>query len=247
MKKLFFITAALLAAFMTTGCASTGRVHDKSYLRAAAVSGEMGGTLTLSFFSGDGALTVSGEDMEGARRAAELKMGTPVFTGYTELVIVDGSPCMDVLEHLLSDWKVSPSCMIVYSQNGAELLEECAPEQLLGMVKQAIKQDKAPECDIITILGVLCGDGRPAEIAELSSGGVEGKYIISPLRRKDSSAVSAGIGAATAAPKAPARLCTALLCSAGLGDTAAVISGFAGEASCRIAGGYSRPQFLPMK
>lgn len=125
-------------------------------------------------------MTVSGEDMDDAKRNAELEKGTPVFTGYTELVIVDGSPCRDVLEHLLSDWKVSPSCMIVYSQNGPELLEDHSPEQLLGMVKQAIKQGKAPECDVITVLGILCGDGSPAEIAELNSGGAEGRYTIFP-------------------------------------------------------------------
>lgn len=180
MKRLFLIFALLSAALMMTGCASTGRVHDKSYLRAVAFSGENGETLTLSFFSEDEAMTVSGADMEEARKNAELEKGEPVFTGYTELVIVDGSPCRDVLEHLLSDWKVSPSCMIVYSDNGAELLEEYDPEKLLGMVRQAVKQGKAPECDLITVLGILCGDGRPAEIAELRSGGAEGKYYIFP-------------------------------------------------------------------
>lgn len=181
MKRLFFIATAVLVVFTSTSCASTGRVHDKSYLRAVAVSGENGGDLTLSFFSEDEALTVSGKNMDDAKRNAELRKGTPVFTGYTELVIVDGSPCMDVLEHLLNEWKVSPSCIIVHSQNGTELLEECDSEQLLGMVKQAVKQGKAPECDVITVLGRLCGDGEPAEIAELSSGGAEGKYFIFPL------------------------------------------------------------------
>ena len=80
----------MLTAAVMTGCASSGLVHDKEYLRAVSVRGIAEKEMTFSFFS-DETMTVSasGKDIEEALEKAELKAGKPVFTGYTELVIVE--------------------------------------------------------------------------------------------------------------------------------------------------------------
>lgn len=175
MKKPILLLPALLFVFLT-GCAS-GKIHEKSYLRAAAVSGENGQDLVLAFFDDDTAAEASGGDMRDALKAAAFKTGKPVFTGYTELIITDGSESRERLVHILNDWKVSPSCLVVYCGNGGELLKERDTEKLIGAAKQAVEQGDAPDCDIITVLGKLC-IGHTAEIAELYPDGTAGSHII---------------------------------------------------------------------
>lgn len=173
-KMLKWIPAVMLTAAVMTGCASSGLVHDKEYLRAVSVRGIAEKEMTFSFFS-DETMTVSasGKDIEEALEKAELKAGKPVFTGYTELVIVGECEYEAVLGELLNNWKVSPSCRVVYSRNGEKLLRENQAEQLSGRIKQAVKQGEAPESDIITVLGELLSSEGSAVIPEMSSSGEE--------------------------------------------------------------------------
>ena len=57
-----------------------------------------------------------------------------------------------VMESLLKDWKVSPNCMTV---SGKGDFSDADPEKLEGEIRLAIKQEKVPECDIITVLSQL--------------------------------------------------------------------------------------------
>ena len=67
--------------------------------------------------------------------------------------------------------------MVVYSENGGELLEKFGAEQLAGISEQAVKQGIAPECDVITVLGELCENGS-ATVAELYADGIASSHII---------------------------------------------------------------------
>ena len=176
MKKALISAVLAFAAAFTTGCAA-GRIHEKSYLRAAAISNINETEAVFSLFSEEKAVSGSGADIDLARADAELKNGKEVFTGYTELIIVDGRDCRELLGHLLNEWKISPSCMVVYSENGGELLEKFGAEQLAGISEQAVKQGIAPECDVITVLGELCENGT-ATVAELSADGTASSHII---------------------------------------------------------------------
>lgn len=174
------ILTASLAVFTLTGCASTGLVHDKNYLRAVSISGEKEKNLTFTFFTDDGdPISASGKDIDSAQKSAEIKGGKPIFTGYTELVILGECSYRETLDYLLNDWKVSPSCIVAYSENGDELLEKADAERLFGSIKQAVEQGKIPECDIITVLGELLSGSESAEIAEITANGTVGKYTIS--------------------------------------------------------------------
>ena len=99
MNRKFFVSAAFMALLSVTGCAS-GRIHEKSYLRAVSVSGNQ---LVFSLFNIDGVIVGAGDDMHSARRSAELIGGKPIFTGYTELVIVDGEDSLGVLGNMLRE------------------------------------------------------------------------------------------------------------------------------------------------
>lgn len=174
MNRLIFASAAALALMSSAGCAS-GRIHERSYLRAAAVS--RSGQLTFSFFDEDNTVIGIGDDIDSAKSSAELVGGKPVFTGYTELVIVDGEGSLELLDHMLDSWRLSPSCTVVYSSSGEELLRDNDAERLIGITEQAVKQGIAPQCDIITVLGELCRSGQ-AEVAELNTDGSAGRRII---------------------------------------------------------------------
>lgn len=169
LRRIILVT--FLPLFMLTGCASSGRVHDKDYLRAVAISGDSQKKLTLTFFSEDkDSVSVSGEDIYSAIEAAELVTGKTVFTGYTELVILGDCDCTEVLSYLLNEWKVSPSCLVAHSSNGASLLRDGDAEQLEGAVREAAEQGKVRNSDIITVLGKLLDDSE-AELPELHTSG----------------------------------------------------------------------------
>lgn len=175
------ITALVLAAVVCTsglsGCAASKRVHDKSYLRAAAVGGTDKKTLTLTFYDEDSAVIGIGDDIDSAKHDAELQIGKEIFTGHTELVITDDNDVAERLQYFLNDWKVSPTCVVAVGQYGSELLQNTDAEILLGSVKQAKEQKIAPDCDIITVLGKLLRS-EPAQTAELSEYGFAGTRVI---------------------------------------------------------------------
>ncbi len=166
MKRI--ITAALLAAVSLTSCRE-GTVHDKAYLRAAAIDG---GRMTLSFFPDTEPVEVSADTPAGALSAAELCLGREIFTGFTELVILGDCPPADTLSELFTQWELPPSC-IAAAGRGSILLE-VPPEQLSGSVRQAQAQGMLPECDIVTVLSALLSDKKTAQAPELDTGGVSG-------------------------------------------------------------------------
>ena len=115
MKTLRFILL-LLAALTLTGCSSKARLNDTSYLRAAAIDGINEKKLSFAFFTdNDSVASSKGTDIDSAKKAAELSGGKVIFTGYTELVILGDCDYRKILESLLNDWKVPPSCLVVRS------------------------------------------------------------------------------------------------------------------------------------
>ena len=144
------IALSLLAMGLFTGCASTGQVSDKSYVRCVGTDGK---SVTLSFFSDERIITAEGEDISSALAAAEIKAGRPVVTGFTELIILGNCNRKAVLEDMLKEWKVSPSCMVMYSGDPEFTIKNTDPSLLEGRLKEAVRQGKAPRCDIVTVLG----------------------------------------------------------------------------------------------
>jgi len=167
MKRI--IPAAILAAAALTGCREAGTVHDKAYLRAAAVDG---GKVTMSFFSDISPVEVSAGSPAEAVSAAELRLGRRIFTGFTELVILGDCEPADTLSALFTEWKLPPSC-IAASGRGSILLGS-PPELLEGSVRQGQEQGIIPECDIVTVLSGLLSEKKTARAPELGSGGVSG-------------------------------------------------------------------------
>lgn len=176
MKKMIKIgILSLVTAIALSSCVSAVQVHDKNYLRAVSVDGENEKQLTFTFFTEENSvITASGDDITSAQRLAELKSGKEIFTGYTELIILGDCSGRETLEFMLNEWKVSPSCLIVYGENGKKILEEKSAETLANSVKRAMEQDKAPECDIVTVLGELLDEDGTADVPVITSDGAAG-------------------------------------------------------------------------
>lgn len=175
-KKIMLLGMMILLTF--TGCESNGRVHDKNYLRAVSVSGEEEKSVTFTFFNNDGKyITTYGKDITEAKELAELRTGKKIFTGYTEMIVLDGQNSIDTLEFMLHKWKVSPSCIIAYSENDDNIFESSV-EKLTGSVDNAVRQGKAPECDIITVMSGLLGEKHSAPVAGISTDGIISVYTI---------------------------------------------------------------------
>ena len=167
MKSIVRLLIVLASAVTMTGCGSSHRLHDTSYLRAVTIDGRNEKTLSFAFFTSNDSVIVSdGDDIESAKRSAEISGGKLIFTGYTELVILGDCDIRETLGILLNEWKVPPSCRIVLGGNTPKLTEKDNPEKLLGSVERAIEQGKAPECDIITVLEQLLEDGS-AELPDI--------------------------------------------------------------------------------
>lgn len=149
-------------------CNAAGRVHDKAYLRAAALDGE--GRLTMTFFSDDETMTVYGDDIPSALGNAEIKLGKKIFTGYTELVILGNGNSCEVLKYLLRDWCVPPSCLTVCGGDGESILKNNDSRALADGVRLAAKRNAAPQSDIITVLENILAD-ECSETAALSADG----------------------------------------------------------------------------
>lgn len=77
------------------------------------------------------------------------------------MIVLDGQNSIDILEFMLHKWKVSPSCIIAYSENDDNIFESNI-EKLTGSVDNAVRQGKAPECDIITVMSGLLGEKHSA-------------------------------------------------------------------------------------
>lgn len=168
MVKRFLLLS--LGIITLTGCSSHGNVNAKAYLRATALDGNK---LTLAFYSEEQeAITVTADNPAEAKKIAELSIGKEIFTGHTELIMLKDCDNLEVLDFMLHEWKLSPSCMIAQPEyNGRIVLAQANPENLTGSIKIAQKQELAPKCDIITVLGELLDDGETAEVAELSEKG----------------------------------------------------------------------------
>lgn len=159
----------LIAALTLTGCSSKARLNDTSYLRAAAIDGINEKKLSFAFFTdNDSVASSKGTDIDSAKKAAELSGGKVIFTGYTELVILGDCDYRKILESLLNDWKVPPSCLVVRSDSDIESFEDIDLKRLIGSIKRATEQGIAPQCDIVTVLEKLLDDSENTEIPRIS-------------------------------------------------------------------------------
>ncbi len=171
--KLTKISLAVLALLLT-GCSPAEQVYEKNYVRAASVDKN---SAVLTFYDEEGKIfRAYGDDLDEIRENAELGLGRTLFTGHTELLILNECDYENVLKFMLDEWRVSPSCLIAVGDS--ELLEQLDTENLADSIECAVEQGIVPECDIVTVLGELLGKEGTAEVAALGEKGVSGTFTL---------------------------------------------------------------------
>lgn len=180
MKKIMVLLTTVVLSFALTGCASYDEVYDKNYLRAISFEENTNKKVVFSFYDNNAELlSESGSSFDEIRSNAELECGKTIFTGHTELIILGECDYAETLTFLLKVWKVSPSCLVAYGgKQASELLNSDNSEELADSVRKAVEQGISPKCDIITVLSGLLGNGKSAEIAEITENGIKDSHII---------------------------------------------------------------------
>lgn len=164
MKKVIF---GILSMFLLTGCSTGADVNERAYVRAVAVDS---GKVTFSFYLDDKVVSVGADSLESAVSAAELTVGKELFTGHTELVILSDCDKKGVIEYMLRQCKVSPSCRIAEAESGGEVLENRKAEEIADILAKAEEKGVTEKCGIVTVLGQFLGTGT-AELPFLNGEG----------------------------------------------------------------------------
>lgn len=168
------IIAAVSAIFLT-GC-SSGNISSRKYIRAVSV--EKGKT-SIAFYGEEADKFTSSDSPDSVCMAAEIGLGKSIFTGHTELIVLGDCDYRENLEYLLTEWKVSPSCIVAYGRDNASyILRESDPEQLAESIRYAAEQGKVPESGIVDVLSGLMSEERSAEIPIIDEYGFAGKFKI---------------------------------------------------------------------
>lgn len=161
MKK---VLLAFFCMITLTGCGSRINLNEMAYLRGIAIDGR---EITFSFYRDDETISISSDSVDSAKSTAELAMGKEIFTGHTELLILNDCDKKEILEFMLTEWKVPPSCRIAQGDDCGEVLKKRDAEVIVGVIKRAEEKGIAEKSDIVATLGNLLND-IPQKIPELN-------------------------------------------------------------------------------
>ena len=146
MKKLTALSFIMMILF--TGCNSAGQVYTRNYLRSISFDSE---NIIMTFFYDD--MIKFSSDMKNAKQSAEEITGREIFTGHTELVVLNNCDEISILAFLLNEWKVSPDCTVIF--DSGDILEKKDTDDITGTVKILEKENKTDKSDIVSTLSRL--------------------------------------------------------------------------------------------
>lgn len=182
MKIMKILSAVIvsMALIICTGCNDAGHVHSKYYVRAIALSGTEDKSVVFDFYNEKAEPYYQrGDSFENIKKDSETELGKEIFTGHTELILLSDCDYASQLEYLLTEWKVSPSCVVVYADGGLRrITEELDAERLASSVRKAEENGDIPKCDIVTVLSGLLSGNSTAVIAKADKNGLSGSIEI---------------------------------------------------------------------
>lgn len=179
MKRLTAVIVSF-ALMICTGCRDAGHVHSKYYVRAIALSGTAEKTIAFDFYNEKAEPHYQrGKSFETIKKDSETELGKELFTGHTELILLSDCDYASELEFLLTEWKVSPSCVVIYADGGLRsITEELDAERLAASARKAEENGEIPQCDIVTVLSELLSGNSTVVIAKADENGLSGTIEI---------------------------------------------------------------------
>lgn len=153
MKKV--ISFCLSISFLLfTGCQNKKlEVRDRAYVQSALFSEKNNITITLYPFEDENKCSSgSGYTIADAVENASIFWGKDVFMGHIELLCFDKFDFTDKLESCLDDYRISPSCKLLFILSDKSITEDTDMTLLTDRLIMEEKNGSIPETDLFHIL-----------------------------------------------------------------------------------------------
>ncbi len=171
MKKLVSIYLCI-NILLLTGCRNTVEVRERAFVQNASFSGNSNISLTLYPFENEKELSKgSGLTIAEAVENAAVFSGKEIFMGHLELLCFDEPDFTDKLESFLTDYRISPSCKVIYL-SGYSLPEDCDTTLLTDRLIMEEEKGHIPETDLFHILSEKNGKDSAALVPAITEKGL---------------------------------------------------------------------------
>lgn len=162
LEKAVNILLIICCIFILTGCSSEKEVRERAFVQAAAVSENRDNTVSVAVkvFEDDKTYNGKGKDFFEAVENAELEQDKHFFTGHMEFIISSSENSMSLLEEILKENKISPSCTVMYNADACKFIENTDCDELYGIIKIRSEKGNAYNKSILTALKELTDNGK---------------------------------------------------------------------------------------
>lgn len=150
--KIMIIISAVLTVLMLSGCSSGTPVRERAFVQSAGIEyGKNGYRAALSLFDDDAVYTGSGKTFEEAVNNAEITAGKDFYTGHMQIIAVDLSDGMPILEDLVNE-DISVGCLVTDRKDPLGYIMENDMEKVMEATKAMARNHKYAYRNIRDIL-----------------------------------------------------------------------------------------------
>ncbi len=151
MKKLLSVYLCI-NFLLLTGCQNAVEVRERAFVQSASFSGNNNISLTLYPFEEEKDKSYgNGLTIAEAIENTAVFSGKDVFMGHLELLCFDEPDFTEKLESCLIDYRISPSCKLLYLSE-ISILENCDTTLLTDRLTMEEEKGHIPKTDLFHIL-----------------------------------------------------------------------------------------------
>ena len=164
---------------LLTGCQNnTLEVRDRAYVQSALFSEKNNITITLYPLEGENKCAIGrGHTISDAVENASVLWGKDVFMGHIELLCFDRSDFTDKLESCLYDYRISPSCKLIFLSSDSRISEDSDMTLLTDRLIMEEKNGRIPETDLFHILSEKKDDDGSMLIPAITKNGLPTRIL----------------------------------------------------------------------
>lgn len=150
--KIIIIISAVMSVLLLSGCSSGTQVRDRAFVQSAGIEYEKNGyRVALSLFDDDAVYTGKGKTFEDAVNNAEMYAGKDFYTGHMQIIAVDLSEGMPILEDLVNE-DVSAGCLVTDRKDPLGYIMENDMEKVMEVTEAMARNHKYAYRNIRDIL-----------------------------------------------------------------------------------------------
>ena len=150
--KMMMIISVVMSVLVLSGCSGGTPVMDRAFVQSAGIEyGKNGYRIALSLFDDDAVYTGSGKTFEDAVNNAEIYAGKDFYTGHMQIIAVDLSEGMSVLEDLVNE-DVSVGCLVTDRKDPLGYIMENDMEKVMEVTEAMARNNKYTQRNIRDIL-----------------------------------------------------------------------------------------------